>query len=56
MFEYPKIDTDCDTEQETINRIPGWIMSHSFIRSLDNTLIATLQYAAGNKEFNDGIP
>lgn len=39
----------------TIHEIPGWKMSHSFIRTPDNKVIATLQYKAGDKEASGGL-
>ena len=39
----------------TIHEIPGWKMSHSFIRTPKNEIIATMQYKAGDKAASGGL-
>lgn len=41
---------------KTISEVPGWSMSHSFIRRPDNNkMIATLQYKMGDKSKSGGL-
>ena len=39
----------------TISAIPGWKMSHSFIRTPENQLIGTMQYSATDPEASGGL-
>lgn len=55
IYFFDMSDPANPTLKKTINEIPGWKMSHSFIRRPDGSMIATLQYKAGDKTASGGL-